>query len=78
MLTIPCFAAVATAKAELPEGKFNGTLVFWLVTSYLVSSAIYLIGTWWWTAFIYAAIVAAGVTGIVLYNRRGAKAKISY
>lgn len=75
MLTIPCFAAVATAKAELPEGKFKGTLVFWLVTSYLVSSAIYLIGTWWWTAFIYAAIVAAGVTGIVLYNRRGAKAK---
>lgn len=70
MLTIPCFAAVATAKAELPSKKaFRWTLLFWIVTSYLVSAAIYVIGSWWWTSFIFAAALAAVAAGIVLYNR---------
>ena len=29
MTTIPCFAAVATAKAELPEGKFGSTMTIY-------------------------------------------------
>ena len=71
MLTIPCFAAVATAKAEMPDKKrFNNTLVFWIIVSYLVASMIYLIGEWWWTAFIWAAFWAAAITLIVL-NYRG-------
>ncbi len=70
MTTIPCFAACATARAELPQGKFGWTLLFWLGTSYAVGSAIYLIGTWWWTAFIFAAVIALAVTGIVLYNKK--------
>ncbi len=70
MLTIPCFAACATARAELPKGKFKWTLLFWVCTSYVVSSAIYLIGSWWWTAFIAAAVVAAAVVGIVLWNKK--------
>ena len=41
MLTIPCFAAVATAKAELPKGKFKWTLLFWIVVSMVASSFIY-------------------------------------
>ena len=70
MLTIPCFAAVATAKAELPTKKsFNFTLLFWLGTSYAVSTVIYLIGSWWWTVFIVAAVLAAVVVLIVLYNK---------
>ncbi|MEG1519636.1 MAG: nucleoside recognition domain-containing protein, partial [Clostridia bacterium] len=33
MTTIPCFAAVATAKAELStEKKFHNTLLFWIAT----------------------------------------------
>ena len=41
MTTIPCFAAVATARAELPSKKsFNWTLLFWLVTSYIVAAAV--------------------------------------
>ena len=36
MLTIPCFAAVATAKGELPKGTFVSTLGFWLATSYTI------------------------------------------
>lgn len=70
MLTIPCFAAVATAKAELPTKKsFNMTLLFWIGTSYIVSMMIYLIGAWWWTVFIFAAIWAAVITLIVLDNK---------
>ena len=41
MLTIPCFAACATAKAELPKGKFKWTLLFWVVTSFVGSAFVY-------------------------------------
>ena len=70
MLTIPCFAACATARAELPKGKFKWTLLFWVATSYFVSAAIYLIGSWWWTLFPILAVVAAGITGIVFWNKK--------
>lgn len=70
MLTIPCFAACATAKAELPKGKFRWTLLFWLATSYIVSMMIYLIGSWWWTCFIFAVLIAAAIFGIVMWNRK--------
>ena len=70
MLTIPCFAAVATAKAELPTKKsYRMTLLFWVGTSYVVSMMIYLISAWWWTVFIFAAIWAAIITLIVLDNK---------
>ena len=69
MTTIPCFAATATARAELPKGKFGWTLLFWLATSYVVSMAVYLIGTWWWTVFLFAAAAAIVVLAIVLYNK---------
>lgn len=78
MLTIPCFAAVASAKGELTDKKFKWTLVFWIVTSYLVSMMIYLVGTWWWTAFIFAALMI--LVGVSIYcinrsidNKRGIK-----
>lgn len=70
MTTIPCFAAVATAKAELGTKKaFNGTLVFWLATSYVVAAMIYVIGSWWWTSFIFAAVWAIVITIIALVNK---------
>ncbi len=70
MLTIPCFAAVATAKAELRDKKtFNLTLVFWVVTSYVVASMVYTIGTWWWTTFIWLVVVAIALTLVVLNNK---------
>ncbi|MEG1804989.1 MAG: ferrous iron transport protein B [Clostridia bacterium] len=68
MTTIPCFAAVATAKAELStEKKFHNTLLFWIATSYAVSSMIYLIGSFWWTAFIFAAV---GIFAIRTHNKK--------
>lgn len=76
MLTIPCFAAVTTAKSELPHGKFKGTIIFWLATSYFVSTLIYVIGTWWWTSLIFAVIVVLTIVKIHLYNKGHIKALV--
>lgn len=76
ILTIPCFAAVATAKAELSDRKnFRNTLFFWLSTSYVVGTVIYLIGFRWWTVFIFAAIFALVATLIILNNKGKLKFK---
>ena len=71
MLTIPCFAAAATVRGETPKGKFKWTVAFWMLTSYLTATAVYLILTWWWTVFIVAAL-AAGFIGFVIMRNRGA------
>ncbi len=76
MTTIPCFAAVATAKAELPEGKFGSTIGFWLVVSYLTGTLAYLIllpfdkgwGAYWWSEIIAVALIAGIVGYVYLYN----------
>ncbi len=77
MLTVPCFAAVATAKAEVGKGKFKWTLLFWIFTSYLVSTIVYTSGQWWWTTFVWVAVAAVSVVGIVLYNQYADKEKKS-
>lgn len=68
MLTIPCFATVATARGELSKKKFLTTLLFWLGTSYFVSMMIYMIGSWWWTSFIFVGIIALVIIGIYFFN----------
>lgn len=74
MTTIPCFAAVGTAKAELQNKKrFNYTLLFWAAASYVIGAMIYTVGAWWWTCFIWAVIAAGTVTFIVLRNKKLAK-----
>lgn len=75
MTTIPCFAAVATAKAELPKNRFKSTLIFWLITSYLVGTSVYLIGSWWWTVLIIGALIAFAITFIILKNKGKLKLK---
>ncbi len=69
MLTIPCFAAVAAARGELPKGKFKWTLLFWLVTSYIVSTLVYTVGEWTWSIAIWAVVAVLVTAGIVLYNK---------
>ena len=59
MTTIPCFAAVSTAKSESPEGKFASTIIFWLICSYIVSTICYVVGSWWWTIFIVIVLAIA-------------------
>ena len=71
MTTIPCFAAVAAAKGEMvKKSTFNWTLVFWVATSFIVASAIYLIGTFWWTVFIYLGVAVIVVLSIKAYNKK--------
>lgn len=74
MTTIPCFAAVATAKAELGNKKlFTGTLIFWILASYLVSAAVYTIGSWWWTSFIWVSLLILVCLILAIRNKRMAK-----
>lgn len=68
MTTIPCFAACATAKAELPKGKFNRTLLFWVATSFVVGCMIYTIGAFIWPLAIWLAVFGATALLIVLRN----------
>lgn len=84
MLTIPCFAACATAKAELPKGQFKWTLLFWLAASYISSACIYTILNLFprtggygqyqlaWAIPVSIVIVLIAVTtvfGIIHYNK---------
>ena len=69
MTTIPCFAAVATAKGELSKKRFKGTLLFWLLTSYIASMICYLILSYWWTSFIFIIIFTILGFGINYYNK---------
>ena len=70
MLTIPCFAAVATAKGEVGKGKFKRTLLFWLAVSYLASCIVYTVGSWAWTVALWLVLGALTVVGIILYNKK--------
>ena len=70
MLTIPCFAAVAAAKGEVGKGKFKWTLLFWIVTSYLVASIVYTVGEFVWPIAIWVVVAALAIVGIVWYNKR--------
>lgn len=70
MTTIPCFAAVGTAKAELQNNRrYKWTLFFWIATSYIVGAMLYTIGSAWWTAFIWAAVIVAVAVIIVMRNK---------
>ena len=79
MLTIPCFAACATAKAELPKGQFKWTILFWLVASYVGSAFIYCFlsmfskETLAWAIPVTVGLIALAVGagfGIHFYNKR--------
>ena len=86
MLTIPCFAACATAKAELPTGKFKWTLLFWLAASYVGSAFVYSFLSMFsaeslaWaipvTVGLVLLAVAAGF-GIHFYNKKQDAKKVS-
>ncbi|MBQ7322946.1 MAG: ferrous iron transporter B [Clostridia bacterium] len=69
MLTIPCFAAVAAARGEIGKEKFKWTLVFWLATSFLVSTMVYTIGSFPWTIAVWAVVAVVVVLGIYFYNK---------
>ena len=75
MTTIPCFAAVAAAKGETAKGKFRWTLLFWVATSFIASSVVYLVLSWWWTLFIVVA-VAVIITLIITFTNKKQKKRV--
>jgi ferrous iron transport protein B len=73
MSTIPCFAAVATARGELGKGRFVGTLLFWMATSYVASAITYTVLSWWWTSLVWLAVAFVAVLLIVIWNKKKAQ-----
>ena len=69
MTTIPCFAAIATAKAELPGNKIWSTILFWIVVSFISGTVVFLTMEYVWPlAIIIVLAVLAGV-GIYFFNK---------
>ena len=74
MTTIPCFAAVATARGESPDKRtFHFTLLFWVIASVLAATTVYLIGSWWWTTFVIIAVIALVIILIRIINKNNNK-----
>ena len=70
LLTVPCFASVATAKGELGRGKaYWGTLAFWLIPSYIIASCFYLMIDYHWTIAIIVPVAILAFLGTFFYNR---------
>ena len=77
MTTVPCFAAVATAKAELPARKLWSTIIFWLFVSYVAGTVVFLTLEYVWPIAII--LVGAVLIGIAIYyinKYRDQKAKL--
>ena len=69
LTTVPCFAAVATAKGELGKGKIGWTILFWLVVSYISGVVVFTTLEYIWPVAIWVlAAIGAGV-GIYFFNK---------
>ena len=76
MTTIPCFAAVGTARGELTRRQFHGTIIFWLVSSYIVSMIVYLFflpfefgANYLWYYLIILVVILLILLLIKFYNK---------
>ncbi|MCI6215965.1 MAG: ferrous iron transporter B [Mollicutes bacterium] len=70
MLTIPCFASVATAKGELKDHKtFVFTVLFWLGLSYIMGIIGYISVDYVWTLGITLPLLVLGGVGLYFYDR---------
>ena len=83
MLTIPCFAACATAKAELKKGTFRFTLLFWIIASFISAGFTYCLLSifsaksiaWALPVTLGLILIAVGsIVAIHLYNKKKAGA----
>lgn len=71
LLSVPCMAAVAAAHGEFGSKKKTFAAVgFWLLTAYIVSLAIYWIGTYWWISLILVGIICACIGYSLIKKKR--------
>ena len=77
MTTIPCFATVAAAKGELYNKKrFNFTLIFWVLVSYITASALYLVGTYPLLLIAYLIVAVLVFALIFIKNNKQRNKKL--
>lgn len=78
LTTVPCFAAVATAKAELPKGQLKWTVIFWLATSYIFALMVRLVFDYVWTlAIIIPAVIGLFVCSYLWYRHACKKEELA-
>ena len=83
MLTIPCFAACATAKAELKKGTFKRTILFWVVVSFAASSFVYSFLSMFsanslaWAIPVTLGIIALAICAYIFASKKFAKKEMA-
>ena len=83
MLTIPCFAACATARAELKKGTFKWTLLFWIVASFIGAGFVYAFLSCFsknslaWAIPVTVSLVALGIAIIFCIRYQEKKARVN-
>jgi len=76
LFTLPCMAAVATAKSESTKKGFLVTMAWWLLASYVVSLFVYWLGTlleisWWGGLLVIIALIVGLIyLGRMVVNKR--------
>ena len=82
MLTIPCFAACATAKAELRKGTFKWTLLFWIVASFIGAGVVHAVLSCFsssslaWAIPVTVALILCAVATVIYLRRLDQKASL--
>lgn len=70
MLTIPCFASVATARSEIGNKKlYRNTIFFWLGTSYVAAALFYVMIDFKWTMGIIIPVFALSLVGLYFFDK---------
>lgn len=80
LFTLPCFAAIATARSEQTRGQFWITMAWWFGMSYGAAAIIYWIGTLfvavWWAGLLVTLAVIGLIVGagfLVSYRNKSVK-----
>lgn len=72
LFTIPCFASVSAARSEIARKRdFIGTILFWLLTSYVLGMVTYLTFAYVWTLAIWLPLLALLL--FFIFNKKKAK-----
>lgn len=66
LFTVPCMAAVATARGESTKKGFRITLAWWLLASYVISAVIYWVGMLYTVSLVGGIIVTVAIIALVV------------
>ena len=74
LLVVPCMAAVSAARSELNNTKhFVLTILFWIITAYVFSTLVFLIGSLiemlWWVSIVLGVVVIGVIILLVIISQ---------